>query len=257
MSEGTETHNPLSDEPNKHFPPVGEQRGKKEQVEAMFDSIAPRYDLLNRVLSAGIDQRWRARLVEKLREEQPRRILDVATGTADVAIAAAKLNPEKIVGVDISEQMLAFGRQKVAEAGLSDLVTLQRGDSARLPFSDRQFDAVTVAFGVRNFEDLDRGLAQMHRVLRDGGVALILEFSQPHAFPIKQLYGFYSRYVLPTIGTLVSRDRGAYHYLPESVAAFPSGEAMLERLRTAGFTDVAFEPLTFGISSIYTARRGQ
>ena len=242
-------------ESRKHYPLVGEGQGKKEQVEAMFDAIAPKYDLLNRVLSAGIDQRWRSRLIEMGRETNPRRILDVATGTADVAIKAAALSPEKIIGIDISEQMLEIGRQKIQQKGLSDLIKLQQGDSSRLPFSDRQFDLITVSFGVRNFEDLDQGLAQMHRVLRENGTALILEFSQPRAFPIKQLYGFYSRYVLPTIGTLVSRDRGAYHYLPASVAAFPSGDDFLNRMKAAGFRDLSYEPQTFGIASIYRGRR--
>ena len=239
----------------EHFPPVGEQRGKKEQIEAMFDAIAPKYDLLNRVLSAGIDQRWRTRVVEILREHRPRRILDVATGTADVAIKAAGIGPERIVGVDIAENMLEVGREKVRRQGLEHLITLQQADSARLPFSDRQFDAVTVAFGVRNFEDLHRGLSEMRRVLREGGTAVILEFSQPEAFPIKQLYRVYSRHLLPLIGTVVSRDRGAYHYLPESVAAFPSGKEFLARMREAGYTDLSWEPQTFGIASIYTGRR--
>src|SRR5690606_28433684 len=143
----------------------------------------------------------------------------------------------------------------IARLGLSDLMKLQQGDSSRLPFSDRQFDLVTVAFGVRNFEDLDQGLSQIRRVLRDGGEALILEFSQPQAFPIKQLYGFYSRYVLPTVGTIVSRDRGAYHYLPKSAAAFPSGDDFLARMRAAGFKDLSYEPQTFGIASIYRGKR--
>jgi demethylmenaquinone methyltransferase/2-methoxy-6-polyprenyl-1,4-benzoquinol methylase len=244
----------MPDEP-RHFPPVGEHHGKKVQVEAMFDAIAPRYDLLNRVLSAGIDQRWRDRLIALAGTQQPRRILDVATGTADVAIKAARLRPERIVGVDISERMLEIGREKVERAGLSHLIRLQQADSTRLPFSDRQFDAVTVAFGVRNFEDLDLGLAEMRRVLRDGGVAAILEFSQPTAFPIKQFYRFYSRRLLPLIGTLVSRDRGAYHYLPESVAAFPFGEEFAGRMRAAGYVDVTYEALTFGIATIYVGRR--
>lgn len=238
-----------------HYPPVGPQAGKRVQVQAMFDAIAPRYDLLNRILSAGIDQRWRTRTIELLRPHQPRRILDVATGTADIAIKAAALSPETIVGVDIAENMLEVGRQKIERLGLSAMITLQAGDSTRLPFSDRQFDAVTVAFGVRNFEDLGQGLKEMRRVLRPGGVAVILEFSQPHAFPVKQLYGLYSRYLLPLIGTAISRDRGAYHYLPASVAAFPAGDAFLAHMRSAGYTDLEWEPQTFGIASIYKGRR--
>lgn len=221
----------------------------------MFDAIAPRYDLLNRILSAGIDQQWRDRVIEALRPHRPGRILDVATGTADVAIKAAALDPEKIVGVDIAENMLEVGRKKIERSGLSHMITLQAGDSTRLPFSDRQFDAVTVAFGVRNFEDLEQGLREMLRVLRPGGVAVVLEFSQPHAFPIRQLYALYSRYLLPLIGTAISRDRGAYHYLPASVAAFPAGEAFLSHMQAAGYVDLAWEPQTFGIASIYKGRR--
>ncbi|MEZ4699625.1 MAG: bifunctional demethylmenaquinone methyltransferase/2-methoxy-6-polyprenyl-1,4-benzoquinol methylase UbiE [Rhodothermales bacterium] len=235
----------------KHYPPVGEVEGKKQHVEAMFDAIAPRYDLLNRVLSAGIDQRWRKKAVAWLGEHQPRRILDVATGTADLAIEARAIGPEKIVGVDISEQMLHIGRQKIAQLGCEDQITLQRGDAERLPFSDNQFDGALVAFGVRNFEDLGAGLKDIRRVLKPGGALVVLEFSQPTAFPVKQVYQFYTRVLLPRIGGAISKDSGAYKYLPDSIAAFPSGEAFLTELREAGFTAVAARPLTLGIVSLY------
>jgi demethylmenaquinone methyltransferase/2-methoxy-6-polyprenyl-1,4-benzoquinol methylase len=238
----------------KNYPPVGEAAGKKEQVEAMFDAIAPRYDLLNRVLSLGIDQMWRRQAVALLRVEQPKRILDVATGTADLAIQAMGLQPERVVGVDISEAMLQIGREKVETLGLADRITLRRGDSERLPFSDDQFDAVLVAFGVRNFQDLQKGLGEIRRVLRPGGVLVVLEFSKPRAFPVKQAYQFYSRHVLPRIGRLISKNEGAYQYLPDSVAAFPDGEAFLDRLRGVGYRDLHWKPLTFGIASLYKGR---
>ena len=235
----------------KDYPPVGEAQGKKEEVEAMFDAIAPRYDLLNRLLSFGIDQLWRKRAVAMLREDRPRRILDVATGTADLAIEALALHPQKVVGVDLSEEMLERGRHKIQRLGESDRITLQRGDAERLPFSDAQFDAVLVAFGVRNFEHLGQGLGEIRRVLRPGGAVVVLEFSKPRAFPIKQLYDVYSRHVLPRIGQAVSGSEGAYRYLPDSVAAFPDGPDFLERLRAAGFADVRWQLLTFGIASLY------
>lgn len=236
-------------------PPIGEAEGKKEKVQAMFDDIAPRYDLLNRVLSAGIDRVWRRKAVALLRGDEPKRILDVATGTADLALEARSLEPEKIVGIDLSEEMLARGRQKVEAAGESGRITLRRGDAEKLPFSDAQFDAALVAFGVRNFERLDQGLAEILRVLRPGGALVVLEFSQPRAFPIKQLYGFYSRHVLPRLGGLLSKNESAYRYLPESAAAFPSGEAFLAHLRAAGYERVSARPLTFGIASLYKGYR--
>lgn len=232
-------------------PPIGEARGKKVQVEAMFDDIAPRYDLLNRVLSLGIDRWWRRRAVNLLRADAPRRVLDVATGTADLAIASLRLGPESVVGVDLSEEMLAVGRQKVERLGAAGRVSLRRGDAERLPFSDAQFDAALVAFGVRNFENLEQGLAEIRRVLRPGGALVVLEFSQPHVFPVKQVYGLYSRYVLPRVGSAISKNETAYKYLPESAAVFPAGEAFLERMRKAGYRDVLWKPLTFGIASLY------
>ncbi|MDX1546586.1 MAG: bifunctional demethylmenaquinone methyltransferase/2-methoxy-6-polyprenyl-1,4-benzoquinol methylase UbiE, partial [Rhodothermales bacterium] len=240
-----------------HHPPIGEVEGKKEQVEAMFDAIAPRYDLLNRILSLGIDRGWRRQAVALLQDARPRRILDVATGTADLAIEAARrLEAEKVVGVDIAEQMLEVGREKIARMDLADRVTLQRGDAEKLPFSDAQFDAALVAFGVRNFQDLDRGLEEIRRVLRPGGTLVVLEFSQPRAFPIKQLYGLYSRHVLPRVGGALSKDDGAYRYLPASVAAFPAGDDFLARLRLAGYGALLWRPLTFGSASLSRGRAG-
>lgn len=233
-------------------PPIGEVQGKKEQVGRMFDNIAPRYDLLNRVLSVGIDRLWRKDVVRILRRSgSPRRILDVATGTADLAIESLSLEPESVVGVDIAEEMLAVGRQKINALGAGQTIVLQTADAENLPFADGSFDAVTVAFGVRNFENLGRGLSEMARVLKPGGTVAILEFSQPRAFPIRQLYSVYSRYILPRIGRAVSRDEGAYSYLPQSVAAFPDGTEMVEIVESAGFEGVQARRMTFGIVTIY------
>lgn len=227
-----------------HHPPVGQGPGKKEEVQAMFDAIARRYDLLNRMLSAGIDQRWRRAATAALGAAEPKRVLDVATGTGDLAIAVVEAGIASVVGVDIAEEMLEVAREKVRRRGLEERVTLRTGDAERLPFSDRQFDAATVAFGVRNFEDLQRGLQEIRRVLRPGAMVVVLEFSSPRRFPVKQLYAFYSRFILPWIGRLVSRDKGAYTYLPESIRAFPDGEAFLDELHRAGFEQVEARPLT-------------
>ncbi len=240
----------------KHYPPVGEAQGKKRQVAEMFNAIAPRYDLLNRILSGGIDRRWRRRAVGLLMPEAPRRVLDVATGTADLAIEAARRLPvEKVIGVDISEAMLRIGQEKVARLGLSDRVLLRIGDAEKLPFSDRQFDAALVAFGVRNFENLQRGLAEIYRVLRPGGVLVVLEFSHPRAPVIRTLYRWYAHQVLPRIGAWLSQDEGAYRYLPDSVEVFPDGPDFLVRMEQAGFRDLLWQPLTFGIASLYRGRR--
>lgn len=236
-------------------PAPGMAEGKKQDVRRMFDDIAPKYDLLNRVLSAGIDRKWRRLVIEKLLADHPRRVLDVATGTADLAIMAAERGVDNVVGVDIAENMLEIGREKVDEHGLGEAVVLRTGDAEKLPFSDRQFDAATVAFGVRNFENLDRGLAEIRRVLKPGGRLIVLEFSRPSAFPIRQLYGFYGKYILPTVGRLVSGDPSAYTYLPESIALFPQGEEFLERMRQAGLEQTAQRRLTFGIASMYEGRR--
>jgi demethylmenaquinone methyltransferase/2-methoxy-6-polyprenyl-1,4-benzoquinol methylase len=200
---------------------------KKESVRVMFDDISPKYDFLNHLLSFGIDRLWRKKLVRMLGERKPVKVLDVATGTGDLAIAISSLKPQKIVGIDISEKMLEIGRQKLTEKGLNQIITLQRADAEKIPFSDNSFDAITVAFGVRNYENLEMGLTEMHRVLRPGGVMLILEFSHPESFPMKQLYAIYSRYVIPVMGRIISGNSSAYTYLPQSVAAFPSGKAFL------------------------------
>ena len=236
--------------------PYGSKAGKKAEVEQMFDRIAPRYDLLNRVLSLGIDVWWRKRAIGYLKPLQPSKILDVATGTADVAILMAKiLNPKQIVGIDIANQMLELGRGKIANQGLSEIISLETGDSERLQFEDNSFDAVTVAFGVRNFETLEKGLAEMYRVMRPGGRVVVLEFSKPHVFPIKQLYNAYFKYVLPLIGRLTSRDMRAYTYLFESVQVFPEGSQFTEILTKTGYQNPLCERLTLGICSIYTATK--
>ena len=238
----------------KNHPPIGEVSGKKQEVEQMFDAIAPRYDLLNKVLSAGIDKTWRRKAVSWLAEHQPKRILDIATGTADLAIESTRLQPEKVIGIDIAEEMLRLGREKISKSNLDDRITLQRGDAEKLPFSDSQFDAALVAFGVRNFENLNKGLENIFRVLKEDGTVIILEFSQPQQFPIKQLYSFYSRHILPLIGKMLSRDEGAYSYLPASISAFPSGDDFLEIMRDVGYSDVQQKRLTFGIASLYKGR---
>lgn len=236
-------------------PPIGEVEGKATHVEAMFDTIAPRYDLLNRVLSFGIDQHWRTRAIELLKAERPTRVLDVATGTADLAIKAEQmLHPREVVGVDLSAEMLRYGREKLDRRGLSPRITLVQGDASDLPFDDNAFDAALVAFGVRNFEDLTAGLRGIGRVLSPGGVLVVLEFSRPRATPIKELYRWYSANILPRIGGALSPDQSAYEYLPASVAAFPDGPDFLERMREAGFDDLRWEPLTFGVASLYKGR---
>ena len=228
---------------------------KKETVREMFDDISPRYDFLNHFLSFGIDRGWRRRLVGMLASRKPTTVLDVATGTGDLAIAISTLNPMKIVGIDISEKMLEVGRFKVAAKGLDKLITLRRADAEKIPFSDSSFDAITVAFGVRNFENLELGLQEMKRVLRPGGIMLILEFSHPTSFPMKQLYGIYSRLIIPLMGRAISGNAKAYSYLPESVAAFPSGGNFLEILGKTGLKNAEQVSLSMGIASIYIAEK--
>lgn len=224
---------------------------KKGQVEDMFDSIAPQYDFLNHLLSLNIDKIWRNRAVKLLRPKQPKQVLDVATGTGDFAIALRKLNPDRIVGLDLSEQMLSYGRVKVQKRGLDKLITMVKGDSEALPFEDNTFDAITVAYGVRNFENTVKGLTEMHRVMKPGGTVVVLEFSKPKVFPVKQIFYFYFHFVLPLIGRLFSKDRRAYTYLPESVETFPEGDAFLKLMEQAGFKTNKQIQLSFGISSIY------
>jgi demethylmenaquinone methyltransferase / 2-methoxy-6-polyprenyl-1,4-benzoquinol methylase len=232
-----------------------EKTGKKEQVARMFDNISHRYDFLNHLLSMGIDKGWRKKAIRLLQPIQPKSILDVATGTGDFAIQALSLKPNKITGIDISEGMLAVGRKKIVEKKLEQFVELRSGDSENIPFQENNFDAVTVAFGVRNFENLDKGLSEIYRVIRPGGMVVVLEFSRPRGFPFRQLYNFYFKFILPKIGRFISSDKAAYTYLPESVEAFPDGEDFLHRLNTVGFKNTKCKALTFGISSIYTGSK--
>lgn len=224
-------------------------------MEQMFDNIAHRYDFLNHLLSMGIDKIWRKKVVAILAKDKPKIILDVATGTADFTLESIKLSPDKIIGVDLSEQMLSYGREKIVKKGLSDIIALEKGDSQNLRFEDNTFDAITVGFGVRNFENLDAGLKEMYRVLKPGGTLAVLEFSKPKVFPVKQLFYFYFRFVLPIVGNWFSNDKRAYTYLPESVETFPEGEAFIGRLNNAGFKTTICKRLTFGISSIYTGKK--
>ncbi len=226
---------------------------KKIQVEQMFNDIAHRYDFLNRFLSMGIDKGWRKKAINSLREVKPKHILDVATGTGDLAIAALKLNPDKITGIDLSAQMLAAGQLKLNKLQLNKQIELIKGDSESLPFDDNNFDAVTVAFGVRNFENLQQGVNEMYRVLKPGGKIAVLEFSKPKSFPYKQLYYFYFTRILPVWGGLISNSKQAYEYLPESVKHFPEGSDFLNYLTRAGFKNTDIKPLTFGTCSLYTA----
>lgn len=221
----------------------------------MFDHIAARYDFLNHLLSLGIDRLWRKKAIRILSGYKTDMLLDVATGTGDFAIAASKLKPSKIVGFDISEQMLNVGRAKAKKLGLDRMIEFKKGDSEAMPFTNNQFDAVTVAFGVRNFEHLEKGLLEFHRVLKPDGVAVILEFSKPKYFPFKQFYFFYFFTILPWVGRLVSKDSSAYSYLPESVMAFPDDQKFLSVLKHCGFSRASQKRLTFGIATIYIAQK--
>ena len=218
----------------------------------MFDNISGNYDFLNHFLSLGIDTWWRKKAIGQLKAVHPKLILDVATGTGDFAVEALRLNPDKIIGIDISEGMLEMGRKKMVKRGLDSKIELRSGDSEKLAFEENKFDAIIVAFGVRNFENLEKGLSEMLRVLKPGGKVVVLEFSKPTVFPFRQLYHFYFRFVLPKIGRWVSRDASAYTYLPESVQAFPDGKEFLGILSQLGFKNTSWTPLTFGISSLYT-----
>ncbi len=228
---------------------------KKQQVEQMFDNIAPKYDFLNHFLSLGIDKLWRKKAIRILSGYKTDLLLDVATGTGDFAIAASRLKPSKIIGFDISEQMLNVGKVKVQRLGLEQIIEFRKGDSEKMPFPDGYFDAITVAFGVRNFENLETGLKEFVRVLKNDGVAIILEFSKPKYFPMKQLYSFYLFGILPLIGRMVSKDSSAYSYLPESVMAFPDDQKFLSILRNAGFSGARQKRLSFGIATIYIAQK--
>jgi demethylmenaquinone methyltransferase/2-methoxy-6-polyprenyl-1,4-benzoquinol methylase len=236
-------------------PYKNQSKGKKEQVADMFNSISHKYDFLNHLLSGGIDIIWRKKAIKLLQNKGIKSVLDIATGTGDFAIEALKIKPEKIVGIDISEGMLAFGVEKIKKLGLDKIITLQKGDSEKIPFSDNSFDAITVSFGVRNYETLDKGLKEMYRVLKPGGHCVILEFSNPKSFPMKQLYSFYSKFCLPVLGKLISKDPAAYTYLPESVQAFPDGNDFLKIYQECGFINTQWISMTGGICSIYVGHK--
>ena len=230
-------------------------RSKREQVEQMFDTISKEYDGLNWVISFGIDVKWRKKVVNMVAATQPKRILDVATGTGDLAINLAKTDAEKIIGLDISAGMLQVGKDKIAAKNLSTTIEMVQGDSENLPFEDNYFDAITVAFGIRNFETLEKGLAEILRVLKPGGIFVILETSVPTKFPFKQGYGLYTKTLLPLIGRVFSKDRDAYAYLSESASVFPYGEKLNNILRKTGFTHVEDHPQTMGVATIYSASK--
>ena len=229
---------------------------KARQVEAMFDNIAPTYDKLNHRLSWDIDKGWRRKAIRQLEPFSPRTMLDIATGTGDFAILAAQmLNPDKLIGADISEGMMAIGRRKVKEAGLDQVISFAKEDCLHLSYADESFDAVTAAFGIRNFADLDCGLSEMCRVLRKGGHLSIAELTTPPQFPMRQLFWLYSHAVLPVYGRLISKDRQAYAYLTKTIEAFPHGERMTGILRQAGFSEASFRRITFGICTLYLATK--
>jgi demethylmenaquinone methyltransferase/2-methoxy-6-polyprenyl-1,4-benzoquinol methylase len=231
------------------------ETGKKEQVRSMFNNIAQRYDFLNNVLSFGIDKYWRKRAIRELRKENPKQLLDMATGTGDFAIACLKVNPDKITGIDLSPGMLEYGRIKLAEKQLANKIELLEGDSEQIQFSDAYFDAATVAFGVRNFENLEKGIKELYRVIKPNGILVVLEFSQPTNPVFASIYSFYFKNILPKIGKLFSKDFAAYNYLYESVQVFPYGNAFLEVMRNAGFKETKCIPLTLGICSVYVGRK--
>ncbi len=244
------------DYPQQHIKPYSDDGKKSEQVEQMFDNIAPAYDMLNHTLSLGIDRSWRRKAIEWLRPFRPKQMMDVATGTGDFAILACRmLQPDELIGTDISEGMMNVGRDKVKKAALADKISFAREDCTSLSFADHRFDAITVAFGIRNFEDLDKGLSEMCRVLVPGGHLVILELTTPDRFPMKQLFAIYSKVVIPVLGRLFSKDNSAYRYLPETIRAFPQGEVMKGVIARAGFSQVQFKRLTFGICTLYTATK--
>ncbi len=238
---------------NPEITPYADQTTKKEQVATMFNNISGTYDFLNHFLSLGIDIIWRKKAIRELSAIQPRMVLDVATGTGDFAFESINiLHPDKVIGVDISEGMLEVAKKKIKERNLEHIFSVQLGDSEGLHFEDNTFDAITVAFGVRNYENLQKGLADMYRVLKPEGKIVILEFSKPKSFPIKQSYNLYFKYVTPFFGKLFSKDKRAYSYLPESVAAFPDGKDFIALMEKVGYKSTKHRSLTFGISAIYT-----
>ncbi|QEE49255.1 bifunctional demethylmenaquinone methyltransferase/2-methoxy-6-polyprenyl-1,4-benzoquinol methylase UbiE [Flavobacterium alkalisoli] len=231
------------------------QLGKKEQVAQMFDTISGKYDGLNRVISFGIDVKWRKKVLKLVSDTNPETVLDIATGTGDLAILMTQTGAKKITGLDISAGMLEVGRKKIAERKLSNKIDMVLGDSENIPFEDNSFDAITVAFGVRNFETLEKGLAEILRVLKPGGIFVILETSVPTKTPYKQGYKFYTKHILPLIGKLFSKDKSAYAYLSESASVFPHGEMLNNILRKIGFIEVKNRPQTFGVATIYSASK--
>lgn len=240
----------------EHIKPYKDSdKGKKEQVAQMFDTISKNYDGLNRVISFGIDVKWRKKVVAIIGKNNPKQILDIATGTGDLAIMMAKLKPVRIIGLDISPGMLDVGKQKVVKANLSDMIEMIVGDSENMPFDDNTFDAITVSFGVRNFANLDKGLKEIKRVLKPGGTFVVLETSVPTKFLYKQGYRFHTSVILPIIGKLFSKDKVAYSYLSESANSFPFGEKFNNILLKNGFTTAIDKPVTFGVASIYTATK--
>ena len=243
--------------PDKITPYKDSNLGKKEQVAQMFDTISGGYDGMNRVISFGIDVKWRKKVLKLVASKNPKTILDIATGTGDLAILMAETGAQKITGADISEGMMEVGRKKVAAKHLSDKIQLVYGDSENLPFEDDSFDAITVGFGIRNFENLEKGLTEILRVLKPGGIFVILETSVPEKFPHKQGYHIYTKYILPLVGRLFSKDNSAYAYLSESASVFPYGEKLNNILRKIGFIDVVSAPQTFGVATIYSASKAQ
>lgn len=236
--------------------PYSSSENKGAQVERMFDSIAENYDTLNHTLSMGIDRSWRQKSISTLAASQPKKILDIATGTGDLAIQAyGILKPESILGIDISEKMMDVAREKVRKTGLSEKITFAKKDCLNLDLPDNSFDVTMVAFGVRNFEDLDKGLQEIRRVLRPGGKLMILELSTPKNFPMKQAYWIYSRLFIPTVGRLISRDKAAYSYLPKSIEVFMQGKEMTKTLLKNGFKEASYKTYTFGICSMYLASK--
>ncbi|WGK65218.1 bifunctional demethylmenaquinone methyltransferase/2-methoxy-6-polyprenyl-1,4-benzoquinol methylase UbiE [Croceiramulus getboli] len=241
---------------DKVTPYTSQKGSKKEQVEQMFDTISNEYDGLNRVISLGVDVKWRKKVVQIVTDRNPATVLDIATGTGDLAIQIAQCAPKaQVIGLDISNGMLDVGRKKINAAKLDHQITMVQADSEALPFENDHFDAITVAFGVRNFEHLEKGLSEILRVLKTGGIFVVLETAVPTKFPFKQGYTFYSNYILPTIGKLFSKDRHAYSYLSKSAAVFPHGERFNNILKKIGFTKVENMPQTFGVASIYKASK--
>jgi demethylmenaquinone methyltransferase/2-methoxy-6-polyprenyl-1,4-benzoquinol methylase len=236
----------------KVIKPYGDENAsKKQEVASMFNNISAKYDFLNHFLSLGIDKLWRKRAIRELKSLKPKRILDIATGTGDFALEALKINPQNVIGVDISEGMLKVGMDKMKAKQVDHIISLRLGDSENLPFETYSFDAITVGFGVRNFENLTKGLSEMLRVLKPGGKVVVLEFSKPKVFPVKQLFGFYSRVFIPFFGKMFSKDKRAYSYLPESVEAFPEGQNFMDILTQIGYSEVSSIRLSGGIATIY------